>query len=61
MTAGYRGGSCDAQVVVAEESVLQVLEFLERGVDLPLVSRRRSILVPVLAISGSGFSGGSQP
>lgn len=37
----------------------QVLEFLERGVELP-VSRRMSKLVPVLATSGRGFSGVSR-
>jgi hypothetical protein len=56
----YRG-SWEVQVaVVKEEGVLHVLEFLERGVAIPLVSRRSSMLVPVLTTSGRGFSVGSK-
>lgn len=52
-------GIIDGTVVsgeACEGGVLHVLEFLERGVELP-TSRRISKLVPVLANCGRDFSG----
>lgn len=43
-----------------EEGVRQRLEFLERVLEVPVVSRRRSKLVPVLAACERDFSGGSR-
>lgn len=45
--------------VATDDGVLHTLEFLERGVDAPALSRRSSKLVPVRATWGRDFSGES--
>ena len=68
------GSRCEANGIMTEEDLesdmarvgdatdagdLHILEFLERGVDAPALSRRSSKLVPVRATCGRDFSGES--